>query len=330
MSGPAGGRTALITGPCGQDGTLLARHLSRLGYRVVGIVRPDGRTDTDGVPCGIELVATDISARAAWSELLARHAPQEIYHLAACHHSTQEGADPRYRRRSEEMVDTNFLSTKALAFALLEAGLPCHVVFAGSSQMYSAEGSHRAIDECTERKPSTFYGHTKSWSMDLLGQLRKDFGLRASTAILFNHESPLRRPQFVSRRISQAAAAAGRGQPVHLDLLNIGARADWTSAHDVVWALHLMATANHPADYVVASGELHSVREMLDIAFGHVGLDWRPLVTAQRDVEQPALVGDATLLERTLGWKRQHSFSDLISQMVDADIASQASYHQRP
>jgi GDPmannose 4,6-dehydratase len=323
-------QSALITGPGGQDGTLLARHLRGLGYRVIGIVRPGFRTGSHINARDVELIEADICDHAAWSKLLSEHAPREIYHLAACHHSTGEGAGPHEHKLKKEMVNINFLSTKVLAFAVLEAGSHCHLVYAGSSQMYSAQRLHHEIDELSERKPSTFYGYTKAWSMELLGQLRKDCGLRASTAILFNHESSLRRPQFVSRKISQAAAAAARGDPVNLDLLNIGARTDWSSANDVVRALHLMATADRPADFVVASGELHSVRAMLDIAFGHLGLNWNSFVTMQRDIEQPALVGDATLLESTLGWKRQQSFSDMIKQMVDADIASRDRGHDCP
>jgi GDPmannose 4,6-dehydratase len=322
MSKPAGAKLAMITGPRGQDGTLLGRHLRGLGYRVVGIVRPNFPTTSHDDARGIELIEADICDQANWSKLLSEYAPQEIYHLAARHHSTQGEVGQLDDQIKKEMVATNFLSTQALAFALLEAGTRCHLVYAGSSQMYSAGRLHHEIDENTERKPSTFYGYTKAWSMDLLGQLRKDCGLRASTAILFNHESPLRQPQFVSRKISQAAAAARRGDPVHLDLLNIGARADWSSAQDVVCALQLIATSDRPADWVVASGELHSIRTMLDIAFGHVGLNWATVATASCDVEQPTLVGDATLLESTLGWKRQQSFPDLIRQMVDADIAS--------
>lgn len=330
MTRPAVARCAIITGPCGQDGALLSRHLRGLGYRVVGIVRPGFRAGPHGNAGDVDLVEADICDHAAWSKLLSEHAPQEIYHLAACHHSTDDERGPHDQQLKKEMVHTNFLSTQALAFAVLEAKSRCHLIYAGSSQMYSAEGLHHEIDESTDRKPSTFYGHTKAWSMELLGQLRKDCGLRASTAILFNHESPLRRPQFVSRKISQAAAAAHDGDPVHLDLLNVGARADWSSANDVVRALHLMARAERAADFVVASGELHSVRAMLDIAFGHVGLDWNSLVTVQRDVEQPALVGNATLLERQLGWSRQQSFSELIRQMVDADIAARKRPHDRP
>jgi GDPmannose 4,6-dehydratase len=322
VTSAVGAQLALITGPCGQDGTLLARHLRGLGYRVIGIVRPGFLTDTPTTRCDVEFVECDISDQAAWSKLLSEYVPHEIYHLAACHHSTHGGNGQWNHQLKKKMIETNFLSTKALAFAMLEAGSRCHLIYAGSSQMYSAERLHHEIDERAERKPSTFYGCTKAWSMELLGQLRKDCALRASTAILFNHESPLRQPQFVSRMISLAAAAASRGDPVNLDLLNIGARTDWSSASDVVRALHLMATAKRPSDFVVASGELHSVRAILDIAFGHVGLDWRTLVTTKRDVEQPALVGNAALLETTLGWRRQQSFPDMIRQMVDADIAS--------
>ncbi len=317
-----GVKTALITGACGQDGTLLAHHIRDLGYRVIGVVRACARAGSHATPCDVDLVEADICSDAAWSKLLSQFAPQEIYHLATCHHSAEDGANPADHQQKKEMVNTNFLSTKALAFAMLEARSLCRLVYAGSSQMYSAETLHHEIDESTDRKPSTFYGHTKAWSMDLLGQLRKECGLNASTAILFNHESPLRRAQFVSRKISQAAATARRGDPINLDLLNIGARTDWSSANDVVRALHLMATADRPADFVVASGELHSVRTMLDIAFGYVGLDWNSLVTARRDVEQPALVGNPTLLERTLGWKREQSFPEMVRQMVDADIVA--------
>jgi GDPmannose 4,6-dehydratase len=311
---------ALITGPYGQDGTLLTRHLRGFGYRVIGIIRPSSITGPHDITCDAELVESDICSHAAWSKLLSEHVPQEIYHLAACHHSAEGGSLDHQLKK--EMVETNFLSTKALAFAVLEVRSRCHLIYAGSSQMYSAERLHHEIDEGTDRKPSTFYGYTKAWSMELLAQLRADCGLKASTAILFNHESPLRRPQFVSRKISLAAAAASRGAKVDLDFFNIGARTDWGSAYDTVRALHLMATADRAVDFVVASGQLHSVREMLDIAFDHVGLDWRSLLTVQRDVEQPSLVGNTTLLERTLGWQREHSFSEIIKQMVDADVPS--------
>ena len=143
-----------------------------------------------------------------------------------------------------------------------------------------ARPRHRRVDP---RRPATFYGHSKSWSMDLLAFLRRESGLHASSAILFNHESPLRRPQFVSRKVTRAAAAARLGQALpRPELHNVGARVDWCSARDVVRGLRLMADAEEPQDYVVGSGELHSVRDLLQVAFGHVGLDWRHNALAQR------------------------------------------------
>jgi GDPmannose 4,6-dehydratase len=176
------------------------------------------------------------------------------------------------------------------------------------------------VCEHTPKHPSTFYGRLKSWSAELLGQLREDAGLRASTAILFNHESTLRRSQFVSRKITQAAAAIRLGRLDRLEVLNTRARADWCSAADVVRALHLMATSPAARDYVVASGTLHTVEELLAVAFGHCGLDWREHVDARDAREQPALCGDPRLIESELGWRPSVGFEDLIREMVDHDL----------
>jgi GDPmannose 4,6-dehydratase len=262
-----------------------------------------------------------MSDTTALHDLLAHLSPDEIYHLAAVHHSTEENSTYSETQIRQRMVDTNFGSTQSLAFALLKSKVSSHLIFAASSQMYTASRHQHMVDETSPKLPSTFYGHTKAWSTDLLAVLRSEFGLRASTAILFNHESHLRRARYVSRKISLAAAAAHLKRPVSLDLLNVGARADWCSAVDTVRALHLMATAAEPADYIVASGELHSVRDMLDAAFGHVGLDWRQFATFRLDDEQPALCGDPRRLENALAWQRTKSFATTIAEMVDADIA---------
>jgi GDPmannose 4,6-dehydratase len=217
-------------------------------------------------------------------------------------------------------LETNFSITQALAFAVLQAGAKSSLVFAGSSQMYTATGIEDRVNEHTPRRPSTFYGHVKTWSTELLAQLRTDFGLRASTAILFNHESPLRRPQFVSRKIAQAAAAIRAGQAVELEIANVRSRVDWCSATDVVRALHLMATASVANDYVIASGTLHSVEDLLEIAFSHCGLDWRQHTKVQAAREEPALCGDPQLIETTLGWRRRVSFEQLIRGMVEYDL----------
>jgi GDPmannose 4,6-dehydratase len=311
-------KTALITGATGQDGTLLSEWLLGLGYRVVGVVReaPGSRALR---PAGAELISADLCDPLAVRTLLERWQPDEIYHLAAYHHSSQDGASGSPLAARQSMLATNFTCTQVLAFAVLATGAKPSLVFAASSQMYTAGGDER-VSELTPRRPSTFYGHLKSWSADLLAQLRAEFGLRASTAILFNHESPLRGSQFVSRKITQAAAAIRGGRPGGLEILNTCARVDWCSATDVVRALHLMATAPVVRDYVVASGSLHSVEDLLALAFGYCGLDWREHTSVHMAREEPALCGDPRLIESALGWQRSVSFEQLIRAMVDHDL----------
>jgi GDPmannose 4,6-dehydratase len=265
--------TALITGVSGQDGRLLAERLLDSGYRVIGVIKPRRDPPRHGFMAQVHSVAMDLADPRAVLSLLADWQPDEIYHLAAAHHSSQERLDSAGLATKEAMLTHNFLSTRALAFAMLQWQSKAHLIFAASSQMYTPQSLNHEISEDSRRNPRTFYGFTKSWSMDLLAFLRTEHGLRASTAILFNHESPLRNPQFVSRKVTQAAARAKAGKNVKIELLNIGARVDWSSAHDVVRALHLMAKAENGGDYIVASGKLHSVRDLLEIAFGHVGLD---------------------------------------------------------
>lgn len=314
-------RTALITGALGQDGRLLTEHLLGLNYQVIGLVKPGSALLTDGRPAAMHWDCTGLTDTRGIRSLLEQWRPDEIYHLAAFHHSSQENSAGVLLASREAMLTNNFLSTKTLAFAIVETQVPAHLVFAASSQMFTAESENHEITETSPRKPSTFYGHVKSWGMDLLAFLRMEHGIRASTAILFNHESPLRGEQFVSRKITRAAAAAKRGFPVKLELQNIGARVDWSSARDVVRAMQLLATAKDPQDYVVASGKLHSVREMLEVAFGHVGLDWEKHVIFNHDRPIPALVGRSEKLRETLRWQPGLKFSNLITEMVDYDLS---------
>jgi GDPmannose 4,6-dehydratase len=312
-------RTALITGALGQDGTLLSEHLAAQGYRVIGLVREAAQL-VERRQSGVELVTTDLCDRTAVAQLLERCQPDEIYHLAAYHHSAQDNRRGASLAAKRLTLDTNFRITETLAFAILEAGAKSSLVFAGSSQMYTAVGAEDLVNEQTPRRPSTFYGHVKTWGAELLAQLRADLGLRASTAILFNHESPLRGGKFVSRKITQAAAAIRAGQTMELEIGNTGARVDWCSAKDAVRALHLMATAPVARDYVIASGALHSVEDLLQTAFSHCGLDWRKHTKAQVARVDPALCGDPKLIETTLGWRRSVSFEQMIREMVDHDM----------
>jgi GDPmannose 4,6-dehydratase len=312
-------KTALITGANGQDGTLLSEWLIGLGYRVVGVVR-EATQSRGSHGSGATLLSADLSDPFTMRALLEHWQPDEIYHLAAYHHSSEGNAVDSQLAMMQGMLATNFASTQALAFAVLATGAKPSLVFAGSSQMYTAIDADHRVSELTPRCPSTFYGRVKCWSAELLAQLRVDFGLRASTAILFNHESPLRRSQFVSRKITQAVAAIHLGRLDRLEVLNTRARADWCSAADVVRALHLMATAPVARDYVVASGTLHSVEDLLTLAFGHCGLDWRQYAEAREAREKPALYGDPRLIEIELGWQRLVSFDELIREMVDHDL----------
>jgi GDPmannose 4,6-dehydratase len=315
-------RTAVITGARGQDGRLLAAHLLGCGYRVVGVVKPHQLTADDEAREHLHYVTTDLLDPAAVRGLLESWQPDELYHLAAVHHSSQQSQLSRVAGLRHAMLEHNFLSTETIALSISELGLSCHLVFAASSQMYTAENPVKWVDESTPARPSTFYGHTKAWSKDLLTFLRTETGLLASTAILFNHESPLRAPQFVSRKITRAAAAALRGQPIDLELMNLGTRVDWTAASDVVCALHLMAQAPGGDDFVVASGTLHSVRDLLDQAFSARGIDWTRTTRFEKDEPHAALAGRSDRLRERLGWRPAASFAAMVDAMVESDLVA--------
>jgi GDPmannose 4,6-dehydratase len=311
-------RTAVITGASGQDGSLLSEALAAEGYRVVGIVRERSTVSVPNAPVAEALRAVDLTSVIAVQQLLDEVQPDELYHLAAAHHSSQAGADGVSRH---DMLATNFLATKSLAEGVLAVRPQCSLVFAASSQMYAAAGAVAVIDEGSVRRPATFYGHTKSWSLELLGFLRERAGLRASTAILFNHESIRRDASFVSRKITQAVARINRGEICTLELQNVGARADWSSAHDVVDALRLMGRAPTPRDYVIGSGQLNTVRDMAHAAFERAGLDWRSHTRFARDEALPALVSRPDRILHCLGWVPKRPFADWIVDMVDQELA---------
>lgn len=328
MTFPAIAPTALITGALGQDGRLLAAHLLAAGYRVVGLVQPGRTLPADGTLSAMQLDHTSLADAAALRRLLDVVRPNQIYHLAALHHSSQEGGALDRAALCQAMLTQNFLATKNLAFAMLESQVHAHLVFAASSQMYRTGPEDRTIIESTPRDPATFYGHTKSWSVDLLSFLRTEHGLRASNAILFNHESPIRGKQFVSRKITSAAADAKLGRPVKLSLQNLAARTDWSSARDVARAMHLMASAEMAGDFVVGSGTLHSVQDIVEAAFGAVNLDWRQYVTAPKSEGAHGLAGCPGKLRSTLGWRATTSFEDMIREMVNHDLRQHPSVPQ--
>lgn len=317
---------ALITGAGGQDGSLLAERLATAGQTVLAVLRPGGSRPAVAPPAAstagrIEWLELDLRDAQALGALVERCRPTAVYHLAAAHHASQEAHSRQALQDRQAMIDLNFGVVRTLAFALLEHGLAAHLVVAGSSQMYRprADGQDLRVDELTPFDPSTFYGQTKVWAADLLRTLRREHGLRASLAVLFNHESPRRRPAFLSRKVSLAAAraAAGVGQPI--ELLNLGARTDWSAASDIVDALQRVAARHTGGEWVLGSGQAHSVRELVEAAFLHAGLDWREWITARRDERGAALVACTDRAERELGWQRRLGFDALVASLVDAD-----------
>jgi GDPmannose 4,6-dehydratase len=200
----------------------------------------------------------------------------------------------------------------------------CRVLLAGSSQMYMArEEGTLAVDEQTPHQPATFYGLTKAWSRDLMDYYRQHKGIFGLMTILFNHESPLRPKHFLTRKVSLAAAAAAAGRPTELRILNIHAAVDWSSAEDIVEGMVLALAAEEPMDYVLASGMVHRVEDVLEIAFGAVDLDWRDFTVypKEKTLQMGTLIGDPRRAEQRLGWTRRIGMVEMIRAMVMADLA---------
>lgn len=300
----------LITGAAGQDGRLLSRLLLADRHRVVGLVR---RADTVPEP-GVERSICDAGDGAALRAALEAAAPDRVFHLAAAHHSS-EGAAADEAVLTRAMVRVNFEAAATILDWMAARSPRTRAVFAGSSQMYAAPGAQdEAIDETTPMDPRTFYGRTKAWTRDLARHARERLGLRASFAILFNHESELRGPSFVTRKIADAAAS-GEGA----DILNAGARADWSAAEDIVAALAAMADAREPGEYALGSGEVHAVRDWIDIAFARTGAGQAALRIAA-ETPTRALYADTRRAARELGWRPKIGFRALVERMTDASL----------
>ncbi len=312
---------SLVTGALGQDGFILCRRLRELGTEVVAVARPGGhhfaRHDVL-TSFGCQAVELDVCDAIAIADLVAASRPKHVFHLAAAHHSADSGSDSPEVWHS--MLAVNVVATEVLARMATQISPDCSFIYASSSQIWTARELEHRVDETTPVDPATFYGRTKIWATDLLHQYRIRRGLRAMVAVLFNHESPWRSPSFVTRKITMAAARAARGESANLQLLNLGSRVDWQAATDVVEGLLLMAQSDVPEDFVLASGRSHSVREFVDAAYRHVGLDWQCLVSAQHDEPSPTLIGISDKAARRLGWRPRQTFDDLVRSMVDADV----------
>jgi GDPmannose 4,6-dehydratase len=314
-------RKALITGITGQDGSYLAELLLEKGYEVHGLVRRSSSFNTwriDHVRDRLALHYGDLVDQNSLMRTLELVGPEEIYNLAAQSHVKVSFEMPEYT------TDVTALGVLRLLDAVRELGLSCRVYQAGSSEMFGLV-QETPQTERTPFHPRSPYGVAKVFGHWMAVNYREGYGLHVSNGILFNHESERRGENFVTRKITMGVAAIKHGRARELRLGNLDAKRDWGYAKDYVEAMWLMLQQAKPDDYVVATGETHSVRDFLEEAFGFVGLDWKDFVKVDPKYYRPAevdvLLGDPTKALTVLGWSRRVSFRDLVRLMVEADLA---------
>jgi GDPmannose 4,6-dehydratase len=311
---------ALITGITGQDGSYLAELLLGMGYEVHGIVRRSSTSGTsriDHLADGIELHQGDITDGAALARIVRSVGPDEVYNLAAQSHVHVSFSQPAYTAAATG------LGTLLLLEAIREHAPGARFYQASSSEMFGkvAETPQR---ETTPFHPRSPYGCAKVYAHSLTVNYRESYGLHASCGILFNHESPRRGEEFVTRKIARAVARIAAGKQQHVTLGNLDAKRDWGFAGDYVRAMWLMLQQHRPDDYVIATGETHTVREFAAVAFARAGLEWQDHVRIDPALFRPAevdlLLGDPSKAARVLGWVPRASFRELAEQMVDAEM----------
>jgi len=320
-------KRALITGITGQDGFYLAEHLLSLGYEVHGLARQTGlehiRSNLmQDVPPELyercQLHAVSLDNFPGLYRLISKTAFDECYHLAASSFVGERLAD------GYQTIQNNIASTHYLLAALHEFQPKCRFYFAGSSEMFGRPGSAPQTEE-TPLNPRSAYGISKVAGYHLARNYRESYGMFCGVGILYNHESPRRRPEFVTRKISMAAARIALGARDRLQLGNVEARRDWGYAPDYVQAMHAILNHDQPEDFVVATGVLHSVADICQVAFAHLGLDWREHVEVSdafyRHEEEIPLVGCSAKIEKAAGWRPSTTFEAMIRLMVDADVA---------
>jgi len=320
-------KKALITGITGQDGSYLAELLLSKDYEVHGIIRRASTFNTERIDHlyqdphinGVRLFLHygDISDSTNLIQLLYRLQPDEIYHLAAQSHVRVSFDIPEYTG------DVTGLGTIRILEAIRETGLRAKFYQASSSEMYGK------VQEVPQRETTPFYprspyGAAKLYSYWLTVNYRESYGMFACNGILFNHESPRRGETFVTRKVTRAAARIKAGLEEKVYLGNLDAKRDWGYAKEYVEAMWLMLQQKEPDDYVIATGETHSVRELLEETFSYAGLDWRKHLAIDERYYRPAevdlLIGDPGKAKRKLGWEARTKFKDLVRLMVDADM----------
>ena len=313
--------TPLITGITGQDGSYLAELLLDKGYDVVGMVRRSSTVNFERIAHiqdRVEMVNGDLLDQVSLIDALKDHEPSEVYNLAAQSFVQTSFSQPVLTGETTALGVTRLLD----AIRIVDPGIRFYQ--ASSSEMF---GKVREVPqtEQTPFHPRSPYGVAKVYGHWITVNYRESYDLHASSGILFNHESPRRGHEFVTRKISHTAAQIKLGMVDELALGNLDAKRDWGFAGDYVKAMWLMLQQDVADDYVVCTGETHSVREFCEVAFGHLGLAYEDHVVIDERFFRPAevdlLVGDAKKAEATLGWQPETSFEELVTSMVDADMA---------
>jgi len=322
-------KKALITGITGQDGSYLSEHLLSLDYEVHGIVRrvaleqPEHRLGRlKGVLDKVTIHPANLDSYASIFHVFSREQFDECYHLAAQSFVAESFAD------GFSTMSTNINGTHYVLAALRELQPTCKFYFAGSSEMFGKvrETPQR---ESTPFHPRSPYGISKCAGFQLAVNYREAYGMFCCNGILFNHESPRRGLEFVTRKITNGVARIKLGMTSELRLGNLEAKRDWGHARDYVRAMHLMLQQPAADDFVVATGETHSVKELCEIAFSEVGLNYKDHVKIDKAVYRPAevdlLIGDASKAHSVLNWQATVDFKSLITEMVHADLAALSS-----
>jgi GDPmannose 4,6-dehydratase len=323
-------KKALITGITGQDGSYLAEFLLRKGYEVHGIIRRSSSFNTARIDTlyqdphlpdvRLRLVYGDLNDASSLNTILRTIQPDEIYNLGAQSHVRVSFEIPEYT------AEVTGVGTIRLLEAIRESGQKPKFYQASSSEMFGK------VQEIPQRETTPFYprspyGAAKLYAHWITVNYREAYNLFACSGILFNHESPRRGETFVTRKITKAAARIKLGLQHDLYLGNLDAKRDWGYAGDYVEAMWLMLQQPDPDDYVIATGETHTVREFLDVAFSHLGLDWQQYVKIDpkyyRPTEVDLLIGDATKAKKQLQWEPKVRFQELAKMMVEADLEAE-------
>jgi GDPmannose 4,6-dehydratase len=319
-------KTALITGITGQDGPYLAEHLLALGYDVHGLVRGQNnpkRAMLEQTLPKVNILTGDLLDLSSLMRAFAACEPDEVYNLGAISFVAYSWENARLTTDVTGGGVLNMLEATRLRQEM--TGRQIRFYQASSSEMFGK------VQEVPQREttllwPRSPYGVAKVYGHYMTINYRESYGMHASSGILFNHESPRRGVEFVTRKVSQSVARIALGRQDVLVLGNLDAKRDWGFAGDYVEAMHLMLQQEHGDDYVVATGQTHSIRDLLDVAFAQVGIDdWAPYVRTDPAFRRPAevdlLVGDSTKARRVLGWEPKVSFRELVTMMVRNDLA---------